>query len=131
MCYNSINRKAEQSKMDNKILQKIKKKLEFEVQKLEKNLSGFKKFPYFGSSSEDNAEGLETFSENVDLSKKFRVLLKEAKTALKRIEEDKYGICVKCKKEISYQRLKAYPSAIFCVECESKGSRRWWQLFKK
>ena len=121
----------EQFIMDKKILQKIKKKLKAEVQKLEKNIKKLKDVPNFGTSSEDNAEELEAFSENVDLSKKFRTLLKEAKMALKRFEEGKCGICAKCKKEIKSERLQAYPAAIFCVECESKASRRWWQLFRK
>ena len=118
--------------MDKDIWQKIKKKLELKIQKLDKNIKKFREIPInLGSSSEDNAEGLEVFSENVDLSKKYKVMLKESKMAVKRIEEDKYGICAKCKKTISAQRLEAYPAAVFCVACESKANRRWWQLFKK
>lgn len=117
--------------MDVKTLKNIKLKLGREVQKLEKYLKKFKEVANIGSSSDDNAEELEAFSENVDLSKKYKTMLKESKMALTRIEENGYGICAKCKKTINSQRLQAYPAAIFCVECDSKRNRRWWQLFKK
>lgn len=37
--------------------------------------------------------------------------------ALKRIEAGTYGICVKCEKEISEERLDALPHTPFCREC--------------
>ena len=39
--------------------------------------------------------------------------------ALRRIDEDTYGKCVVCKKDISRQRLKAVPHARMCIECKS------------
>jgi len=37
--------------------------------------------------------------------------------ALRRIDEDEYGHCLKCGDEIAAKRLKADPAASFCVEC--------------
>lgn len=44
--------------------------------------------------------------------------------ALLRIEENRYGKCVKCSKDISEDRLKTLPYAIKCVSCQSLDERR-------
>ena len=44
--------------------------------------------------------------------------------ALLRIEENRYGKCVKCSKDISEDRLKTLPYAIKCVSCQSIDERR-------
>lgn len=37
--------------------------------------------------------------------------------ALLRIEKGTYGLCVRCKKEISSQRLDFDPAILTCIEC--------------
>ena len=37
--------------------------------------------------------------------------------ALLRIEKGTYGLCVRCKKEISFQRLDFDPAILTCIEC--------------
>lgn len=44
--------------------------------------------------------------------------------ALLRIEQSKYGKCIKCGKEISEDRLKSLPYAIKCVECQNIDEKR-------
>ncbi|MBR1537401.1 MAG: TraR/DksA family transcriptional regulator [Treponema sp.] len=44
--------------------------------------------------------------------------------ALDRIKQGKYGICLKCKKEIPLTRLEALPYAFMCVSCQSENERR-------
>ncbi len=39
--------------------------------------------------------------------------------ALLRIEENRYGKCVKCSKDISEERLKSLPYAIKCLSCQN------------
>ncbi|MFH1877402.1 MAG: TraR/DksA C4-type zinc finger protein [Candidatus Omnitrophota bacterium] len=39
--------------------------------------------------------------------------------ALARIEEGTYGKCLACGKEINTERLRAMPSARYCVKCQS------------
>lgn len=43
---------------------------------------------------------------------------------LLRIEQSKYGKCIKCGKEISEDRLKSLPYAIKCVECQNIDEKR-------
>ncbi len=49
--------------------------------------------------------------------------LREIDDALNRINEGTYGVCEGCNKEIPKKRLEVFPSARFCVECQSKLER--------
>lgn len=50
--------------------------------------------------------------------------LSRIETALRRYQEDEYGLCAECEEEIGYARLKAQPEAPFCIDCQgSKESR--------
>lgn len=40
--------------------------------------------------------------------------------ALRKLNEDTYGICEDCGSEISEERLKIIPFAIYCVDCMEK-----------
>ena len=42
------------------------------------------------------------------------------KSALNRIELGTYGICIECGVEIPKKRLEAVPTALRCIECETK-----------
>ncbi len=44
--------------------------------------------------------------------------------ALTRIEQGKYGLCVKCGKPIAPARLEAIPYALMCINCKSEEERR-------
>jgi RNA polymerase-binding transcription factor len=47
-------------------------------------------------------------------------LIRKIQQALNRIEEDAYGICDLCEKEISIPRLKARPVTTLCIACKTK-----------
>lgn len=40
--------------------------------------------------------------------------------ALRRIDDNTYGICQKCDKDIPKQRLDAVPHALYCLKCQKK-----------
>lgn len=101
-----INRKF--ISQQKKLIEKIAKRLEGEIKENKKYLE-------IGSSNEDNALEFEAFEERSALTKSAQKDLKELKAALKRIDEDKYGICVIGGEEIESGRLKAYPAATTCV----------------
>ena len=64
---------------------------------------------------------------NLGLASNDRELLQKIESALKRIQEGTYGVCLKTKKPISLERLKAIPYAEYCVEAQEemeKNSRR-------
>jgi DnaK suppressor protein len=47
-------------------------------------------------------------------------LIKKIKQAIKRIENETYGICESCGEDISLKRLKARPVTTQCIDCKSK-----------
>ena len=47
-----------------------------------------------------------------------RISLIEA--ALSRIRDDSYGKCLRCNGEIQIDRLRIYPEAKYCVDCQEK-----------
>jgi DnaK suppressor protein len=50
--------------------------------------------------------------------------LKLIDSALTRIEQGKYGLCMKCGKRIPQDRLEAIPYALMCIECKTADERR-------
>jgi DnaK suppressor protein len=48
----------------------------------------------------------------------------EVEAALARIEENSYGKCVDCGRDIPEGRLDARPDAARCVDCQAKHARR-------
>lgn len=45
-------------------------------------------------------------------------------SALTRIKQGKYGLCMKCSKKIPKERLEAIPYALMCIECKAAEERR-------
>jgi DnaK suppressor protein len=45
-------------------------------------------------------------------------LLKQVQAALARIDDDSYGICLRCEETIPERRLNAVPWAAYCVPCQ-------------
>ncbi len=49
--------------------------------------------------------------------------LAQINSALARLAGGQYGICLDCGEEIPIERLKAIPSAIYCVGCKAKDAQ--------
>jgi DnaK suppressor protein len=58
-------------------------------------------------------------NEDINLQKltSHKQTLAKIDEALRKLEEGTYGICEDCGSEISEERLKVIPFAIYCVEC--------------
>ena len=54
------------------------------------------------------------------IKNKGRDALWEIQDALRRIEEGSFGECERCGDDISEARMRARPSAIYCVACQSE-----------
>ncbi|MDR1971385.1 MAG: TraR/DksA family transcriptional regulator [Treponema sp.] len=50
--------------------------------------------------------------------------LKLIESALTRVQQGKYGLCIKCGKRIPRDRLEAIPYALMCIECKTAEERR-------
>ena len=51
---------------------------------------------------------------------KSRFSIPRTRTALQRMKDGKYGICMKCDEKISEDRLVAVPAALLCIECQKE-----------
>lgn len=49
--------------------------------------------------------------------------LQHVRAALRRVDEDDYGVCATCGEEIGFPRLQAQPEAPFCIACQSERER--------
>lgn len=81
----------------------------------------------------DHARLHEDVELNVSLIDLTESRLSAILAALERIEEGRYGICGPCGEEILFERLRAMPAAVYCVDCQAdseaaedgRGSAGW------
>lgn len=50
--------------------------------------------------------------------------LRSIEAALVRIQQGRYGSCMKCSKRIPQERLEALPYAVLCIDCQKSEERR-------
>ncbi len=51
--------------------------------------------------------------------------LELVESALKRLDEGTYGLCTRCSKPISTERLQVLPEASLCMECQKRSESNW------
>ncbi|MFH1175452.1 MAG: TraR/DksA C4-type zinc finger protein [bacterium] len=71
-----------------------------------------------GRSEEENADEVTFYEQNISEEHHLEEDLVMVRDALERIEKETYGKCLKCGKEIPTERLAAYPSAKYCMQCK-------------
>jgi len=49
--------------------------------------------------------------------------LREVEAALQRIEDGTYGECRECGRQIAFARLEAHPTAVRCIDCQTRIER--------
>ena len=54
-----------------------------------------------------------------ELSDNERKILRDIEAALRKMEKGTYGVCEHCKNIISKKRIKAMPSARYCMDCQN------------
>lgn len=52
------------------------------------------------------------------------ILLRNVRSALRRIEDGSYGVCLHCDEEISPKRVNAVPWAPYCIQCQEEADRQ-------
>lgn len=117
-----------------KILKELKKALEEEKGRLQKELSRFARpdtklagdfdtqAPDLGGTSRDrdidaDTSESEEYGKLIAVEQTLELRLKEVSEALERIDKPEYGICSNCKRPISIERLRANPAAATCLKC--------------
>jgi DnaK suppressor protein len=113
------------------LLDKMKKRLEDEQARLERDLAdiGTKDaelrdrydvtYPETGGNSDDdNAVEVSEYSDELSLKTRLENELRDTKSALRQMAKGKYGICKYCGKEIDEKRLEARPASSSCIACK-------------
>ena len=121
------------NKMNKKLLQIFKNRLEKKKQILEQGLQKFAdkdqklkgdwdtRFPQFGKGDlSEAADEIEEYATLLPIEHALELRLRDINLALDKIKKRKYGKCEKCKKDISEQRLNICPEARFCLKCLKK-----------
>jgi len=121
--------------MNKKTLKELKEKLEKERISIEAELNNFAdkdkrlkgdwdtRFPETNGGSggqvlEDAADQVEEYTNLLPVEYSLELRLKNINLALEKIKRGEYGKCEKCGKEIEEKRLKIYPAAILCSNCQ-------------
>jgi RNA polymerase-binding transcription factor DksA len=118
--------------MNKKLIEELKEKMEKEKANIEKELEKFAKkdervkddwstiYPRFnggesGSAAlEKAADEVEEYSTLLPIEYSLELKLKNINLALDKVKKGTYGKCGKCGKEISEERLRAFPEATTC-----------------
>lgn len=51
-------------------------------------------------------------------------LLRNVRSALRRIDDGSFGTCLHCEEDISPRRMAAVPWAPFCIQCQEQADRQ-------
>jgi len=118
--------------MNEEILKGLKYKLDEEKKTLESDLEKFAekkpnnigdfetKYPNYGRSEEENESELIAYNTLKNIEEAIETRLLEIKEALVRLEQNVYGNCSKCGKEIEIEKLNTNPTTILCRGCQLK-----------
>ncbi|OGI25623.1 MAG: hypothetical protein A3J76_06130 [Candidatus Moranbacteria bacterium RBG_13_45_13] len=118
--------------LDQKIQEELKRKLLAEKERISETLSHAEtakkdvdreyetKFPEIERDEEENADEMEMYESNLAADEAMKTELEKIEKALAAIEAGTYGICANCQKEIPLERLRAYPQANSCLDCDGK-----------
>lgn len=119
--------------MDQKLLEELKTKLEAEKISVESELETFAKkddvpkgdwetkYPNRENGNmEEEADEVQEYGNLLPIEYSLEIKLKNINSALEKISAETYGICEKCEKKISEERLQACPEARTCLHCNQK-----------
>lgn len=112
--------------INNNFVEQMEKKLLDEKTQLSQTLASLKAQDPFADTERlnDNAASDTEAKEETDhdryeaIISEQRKRMSEIKSALKRIEDGTYGICLRCSKPIEQKRLSVNPAALYCLTCE-------------
>ena len=123
---------AKKTVLSKKEIEEIKKSLEERRDIINAELDKFTKedkyeheahkpiFPEYGDKSDENANEIATFTDNLSLGKNLEDTLRDIESTLKRIDEGTYGICKYCGEPISKERLQIRPVSSACIPCKKR-----------
>ncbi|MDR1466574.1 MAG: TraR/DksA family transcriptional regulator [Treponema sp.] len=116
--------------MEEEFIEAIKKKLTDAKNELISNLTASSANFKALMEGPDTKDLVDSASDDIDRKMIEAIGVQDMKrlrlidSALTRIQQGKYGLCVRCGKRISQTRLEAIPYALMCIDCQSSEERR-------
>ena len=77
-------------------------------------------FPEVDRDEESNADEMDMYENNLAADEAMKGELEKIKKALVAMDSGAYGFCANCQKDIPIERLRAYPQADTCLDCDGK-----------
>lgn len=102
-------------------LNSIKAKLEKEKKAIEAEIKSLSVPPDFGNDvdhGEEKTDETEEFGTQLGIQQVLKNKLENINETLRKIEQDKYGLCEHCGKKISWFLLGIYPTSRLCQKCK-------------
>jgi DnaK suppressor protein len=65
-------------------------------------------------------DALQAQAMSIESGRRRNIKLKRIDAALKRIDRDEFGLCIKCEEEINPKRLEVDPAAPLCIDCAKR-----------
>ncbi len=65
-------------------------------------------------------DALQSQAMSVETGRRRKLQLTNIQSALQRIENAEFGLCLRCNEEIAHRRLEHDPSVMLCIECANK-----------
>lgn len=108
-------------------LLELKKKLEHDLARLERDTDESEQELAAGLSYDDRVAGLAALAQDreldLSLEEQVRLLLTRVNEALDEIDKGEYGICKSCGNPISRERLAFLPYVERCIDCQRRQER--------
>ncbi len=102
-------------------LQELKASLEGEIEQSSSDSAPVQLDGSMGRVSRGDAIQAQQMALEVKRRREIRLL--RIQSALSRIEQETYGLCLRCEEPIDEGRLESIPDVVLCVPCASSGSR--------
>ncbi len=62
-------------------------------------------------------DALQAQAMSIESVRRRNIKMQRIDAALKRIDKDEFGLCIKCEEEINPKRLEVDPAAPLCIDC--------------
>ncbi len=62
-------------------------------------------------------DALQAQAMSIESGRRRNIKMQRIDAALKRIDKDEFGLCIKCEEEINPRRLEVDPAAPLCIDC--------------
>jgi DnaK suppressor protein len=60
---------------------------------------------------------------SIETKRRRSIMLQRIESALKRMDQGEFGLCLRCEEEIDPKRLEFDPTTLMCIECANMAEK--------